>query len=196
MKRRMKSELGPDWQSPSFQSFRARRRRRCFPWGKSIAPCLPDGTDVACKLQYPDMSSAVEADLRQLAWAFGVYRSYDKAIDPSGVFVELSARLREELDYVREARHLAPLRRDARTRDPSSTSRPCTKRIFEPSGLLTMSWVHGKPVDGLSSAAARRSKARRDRRTRTCSERGMSRSTTMASSTVIRTSGTTPSETI
>ena len=36
---------------------------------------LPDGTEVACKLQYPDMPSTVEADLRQLKLAMAVYHS-------------------------------------------------------------------------------------------------------------------------
>ena len=71
VKRRMKSELGPDWQS-KFTSFERDAAAGCFFGGKSIGAVLPDGTDVACKLQYPDMSSAVEADLRQLG--LGLWR--------------------------------------------------------------------------------------------------------------------------
>ena len=35
---------------------------------------------VACKLQYPDMASAVSADLSQLKMIFSIYQSYNKAI--------------------------------------------------------------------------------------------------------------------
>ena len=38
--------------------------------------------------------------------AFSVYRQYDRAIDTSDIYKELSARLREELDYDREAAEL------------------------------------------------------------------------------------------
>ena len=82
VKRRMKAELGSDWQG-RFAEFE-REAAAAASLGQVHRAVLHDGTKVACKLQYPDMSSAVEADLRQLAWAFGLYRSYDKAIDPSG----------------------------------------------------------------------------------------------------------------
>lgn len=142
VKRRMKSEMGSDWQA-KFQSFE-RDAAAAASLGQVHRAVLPDGTDVACKLQYPDMSSAVEADLRQLAWAFGLYRSYDKAIDPSGVFVELSARLREELDYVREARHLRLY--DEMLQDEPVVHVPPVHEEFSTERLLTMTWVHGTPL--------------------------------------------------
>ena len=67
---------------------------------------LHDGTDVACKLQYPDMPSTVEADLRQLRLAMAVYHRMDNAIQHDEIYKELAERLREELDYVREAAHM------------------------------------------------------------------------------------------
>ncbi len=142
VKRRMKSELGPDWQS-KFTSFE-RDAAAAASLGQVHRAVLPDGTDVACKLQYPDMSSAVEADLRQLAWAFGVYRSYDKAIDPSGVFEELSARLREELDYIREARHLRLY--DEMLAQETVVHIPPVHEEFSSQRLLTMTWVNGTPL--------------------------------------------------
>ena len=66
-----------------------------------------DGAPLACKLQYPDMASAVEADLRQLRLIFSIHRRMDPAIDTSEIIEEISARVREELDYEREARHIA-----------------------------------------------------------------------------------------
>jgi len=142
VKRRMKSELGSDWQD-RFQSF-DREAAAAASLGQVHRAVLPDGTKVACKLQYPDMSSAVEADLRQLAWAFGVYRSYDKAIDPSGVFEELSARLREELDYIREARHLRLYAE--MLENESAVHVPPVHEDFSSERLLTMTWVKGTPL--------------------------------------------------
>src|SRR5205823_6322175 len=66
-----------------------------------------DGAALACKLQYPDMQSAVEADLQQLQWLLAIRRRLDPAIDTSEIGKEIGARVREELDYRREAKHVA-----------------------------------------------------------------------------------------
>ena len=65
-----------------------------------------DGTLLACKLQYPDMQAAVEADLRQLKLAISVYERYDRAIRPRRSTPRSPTRLREELDYEREVKHM------------------------------------------------------------------------------------------
>ena len=142
VKRRMKAELGSDWQG-RFAEFE-RDAAAAASLGQVHRAVLHDGTKVACKLQYPDMSSAVEADLRQLAWAFGLYRSYDKAIDPSGVFEELSARLREELDYIREARHLGLY--EEMLSAESEVHIPPVHHDVSTERLLTMTWVEGTPL--------------------------------------------------
>src|SRR3954447_15819547 len=82
VRRRMASELGPDWQS-RFKSFE-REAARAASLGQvhravGLGGVL-DGTPLACKLQYPDMGSAVEADLRQLRLAMGLYERYDKTV--------------------------------------------------------------------------------------------------------------------
>ena len=66
-----------------------------------------DGAALACKLQYPDMQSAVEADLQQLQWLLAIRRRFDSAIDTTEIGKEIGARVREELDYCREAKHVA-----------------------------------------------------------------------------------------
>ena len=101
VRRRMASELGPDWQS-KFASF-SREAAAAASLGQVHRARLPDGTDVACKLQYPDMPSTVEADLRQLKLAMAVYHRMDNAIHQDEIYKELRERLREELDYLREA---------------------------------------------------------------------------------------------
>ncbi len=66
-----------------------------------------DGAELACKLQYADMQSAVEADLRQLGLLFAIRRRFDPAIDTTEMIKEIGARMREELDYRHEAKHAA-----------------------------------------------------------------------------------------
>src|SRR3984885_1542739 len=101
VRRRMASELGPNWQS-KFASF-SQEASAAASLGQVHRARLPDGTDVACKLQYPDMPSTVEADLRQLKLAMAVYHRMDSAIQHDEIYKELRERLREELDYLREA---------------------------------------------------------------------------------------------
>ena len=62
VRRRMASELGPDWQSEVPQFDKEAALRRLAGPGPSRDAAL-DGTAVAAKLQYPDMASAMEADL-------------------------------------------------------------------------------------------------------------------------------------
>src|ERR1700691_2180789 len=71
VRRRMVSELGSDWQS-KFARF-SREAAAGASLGQVHRARLHDGSDVACKLQYPDMPSTVEADLRQLKLAMAVY---------------------------------------------------------------------------------------------------------------------------
>ena len=64
VRRRMATELGPDWQS-KFASFE-KEASFAASLGQVHRATLPDGIEAACKLQYPDMASAMEADLNQL----------------------------------------------------------------------------------------------------------------------------------
>ncbi len=99
VRRRMASELGPDWRE-RFDTFE-RDAAHAASLGQVHRATTSDGDLLACKLQYPDMTAAVEADLKQLRLAFSVYERYDKAVSTDQIHTELSARLREELDYCR-----------------------------------------------------------------------------------------------
>jgi len=142
VRRRMASELGPNWES-KFKSFE-REAAAAASLGQVHRAIMPDGQRVACKLQYPDMASAVEADLRQLKLAISLYRRMDSALENEEAYIELSERLREELDYLREAsqqRLYGIMLRDVPgVRVPVPVEGYCTKR------LLTMSWLDGRAL--------------------------------------------------
>src|ERR1700710_2134004 len=92
VRRRMAGELGPNWQS-RFASF-SQEAVAAASLGQVHRATLLDGQDVPCKLQYPDMSSTVEADLRQLKLAMAVYHRMDNAIHQDEIYKELTERLR------------------------------------------------------------------------------------------------------
>jgi predicted unusual protein kinase regulating ubiquinone biosynthesis (AarF/ABC1/UbiB family) len=145
VKRRMNSELGADWQS-RFAHFE-REASAAASLGQVHKAESLDGHRLACKLQYPDMSSVVEADLKQLKFAISVYRRYDDAIDPSDIHAELSERLREELDYENEARNLALYRH--MLKDIEGVHVPEVYGDLSTKRLLTMSWEEGTRIPDL-----------------------------------------------
>ena len=103
-----------------------------------------DGRLLACKLQYPDMQSAVEADLNQLKLILRIFESYDRAISTRQIQAEIAARLREELDYEREARHCRLY--EEMLADEASVHVPEVVPEVSTSRLLTSTWLEGEPV--------------------------------------------------
>ncbi len=148
VRRRMRAELGPDWQS-KFAEF-GKEAAHAASLGQVHRAVLHDGREVACKLQYPDMSSAVESDVGQLKTLLGMFKRLDGSIDPSEMIEEITERLREELDYEREAKHMALYRYILRGKDfvtvPEPVADLCTDR------LLTMSWTNGKQLTDYEAA--------------------------------------------
>jgi predicted unusual protein kinase regulating ubiquinone biosynthesis (AarF/ABC1/UbiB family) len=142
VKRRMSSELGPDWRT-RFASF-GDTAAAAASLGQVHRATMHDGTEVACKLQYPDMASTVEADLRQLKVAMAVFQRMDGAIQQDDIYKELAERLREELDYLREASQMRlygiMLHGDPLVHIPVPVMSHSTKR------LLTMTWQDGRPL--------------------------------------------------
>jgi predicted unusual protein kinase regulating ubiquinone biosynthesis (AarF/ABC1/UbiB family) len=148
VKRRMQAELGPDWQA-KFATFE-HKPAAAASLGQVHRARAHDGAQLACKLQYPDMQSAVEADLQQLGWLFALHRRMDPAIDTSEIAKEIAARVREELDYAREAKHVrlyktvladVPIVRVPGVRPELSTKR-----------LLTLDWLDGDKLLAFKTA--------------------------------------------
>ena len=142
VKRRMTAELGLHWQK-NFKEF-SKKASRAASLGQVHKAKLPNGKDVACKLQYPDMGSAVTADLSQLKLIFSIYQSYNKAIKTEEIYKEITQRLTEELDYEREKKLTQIFDKIFSTSTyvhiPKTIKKLSTKR------LLTMSWLEGKSI--------------------------------------------------
>jgi predicted unusual protein kinase regulating ubiquinone biosynthesis (AarF/ABC1/UbiB family) len=139
VRRRMTGELGPAWET-KFQSF-GKEAAAAASLGQVHRATLLDGTDVACKLQYPDMPSIIESDLRQLKLAMAVYRRMDNAIIQDDIYVELTERLREELDYTREAAQMRLYR--AMLAGVADVNVPEPVADYTTGRLLTMKWLKG-----------------------------------------------------
>lgn len=142
VKRRMRAELGAGWEK-RFASFE-KEAAAAASLGQVHRAASLEGDLLAVKLQYPDMQSAVDADLKQLGMIFSIHRRMDRAIDTREIHAEIGERLREELDYQREAAHMRLyadiFRDDPRIEVPRVFGDLSTKR------LLTMNWLEGKPI--------------------------------------------------
>jgi predicted unusual protein kinase regulating ubiquinone biosynthesis (AarF/ABC1/UbiB family) len=142
VRRRMMAELGPDWAS-RFKSFEQQPAASAS-LGQVHRAVAHDGRALAAKLQYPDMQSAVEADLNQLKVVFALHARMNPAVETAEILKEVTARLREELDYELEARHTALyaliFRDEPRIRVPEVLPDLSTRR------LLTMTWLEGRKL--------------------------------------------------
>jgi predicted unusual protein kinase regulating ubiquinone biosynthesis (AarF/ABC1/UbiB family) len=146
VKRRMQSELGLGWQE-RFGSFDLKPAAAAS-LGQVHRASTKEGERLACKLQYPDMQSAVEADLKQLEIAFALHRRMNSWLDTREIAKEIGARVREELDYEREAKHASlygeVLKDIDAVRVPRVFPDLSTKR------LLTLGWLDGDKILGFA----------------------------------------------
>jgi len=142
VKRRMAAELSLNWQD-RFIDF-DKEAAKAASLGQVHKAVISNKKIVACKLQYPDMESAVSADLSQLKMIFLIYQSYNKAIKTEEVYKEISERLKEELDYIREKKLMNVFRNIFSNSNfvhvPEVIEQLSTKR------LLTMSWLEGDSI--------------------------------------------------
>jgi predicted unusual protein kinase regulating ubiquinone biosynthesis (AarF/ABC1/UbiB family) len=112
---------------------------------------LPDGREVAVKVQHPGIAEAVESDLKNAGLVQGAISMLGpRKLESKRVLEEIRARFREELDYTLEADRQAAF---ARLHDGDPT-------IFIPEvvaertarGVLTTGFVRGVSLDEAAQA--------------------------------------------
>ena len=141
VKRRMTKELGVDW----IQKFEVFEKE---PYAAAslgqVHKAVYKNKKIVCKLQYPDMLSIVEADISQLKLLFSIYKRIDKTIDTTEIQKEISSRVREELDYLREQKHMMLFKHifpeSLNVNVPSFFTEISTER------LLCMNYLEGKKL--------------------------------------------------
>src|SRR5712691_6883288 len=107
---------------------------------------LKSGEEVAVKIQYPGVDATVEQDLGNLKLLLRTFQTIAgdlmrQKIDTKTIYTELQERLREELDYVNEARNIDEFRRllagDEEVLIPRVIKHLSTRRV------LTMTYIDG-----------------------------------------------------
>ncbi len=102
---------------------------------------LKDGTVVAVKVQYPGIAETVSSDLKNLRTMLDATGIVSRRFDTDGIFMEIRARLLEEVDYVQEAINLETFRRLYAT-DPRVVI-PRYFPKFSSERILTMELIEG-----------------------------------------------------
>ena len=142
VKRRMKAELGENW-STHFKVFDKQASAAASLGQVHFAEDI-NGKKLACKLQYPDMGSAVQADLKQLKLIFSLYEKYDSAISTEAIHDELSDRLKEELNYTHEIKNLKLYRHMLSDLNQITLPNPIDE--LSTNRLLTMTRIDGSKI--------------------------------------------------
>ena len=148
VRRRMVAELGPEWRArfAEFDEVPA----AAASLGQVHRARAHDGRDLAVKLQYPEMQSAMESDLGQLRLVLNIGRRLFGAIDTREVAEEISDRIREELDYVHEARAMMLYAGFFWERADIAVPRP--DLVLSTGRLLTMDWLEGRGLAAFKDA--------------------------------------------
>ena len=115
---------------------------------------LPNGEEVAVKVQRPAAARQIEADLGLLYQASKLLKERVRAlefIDPQELVDEFARSIRLELDYGHEARNADAFRRNFE-RDPGVVV-PRVIRGYSTPRVLTLEYLHGTKVSELDLAA-------------------------------------------
>jgi len=110
---------------------------------------LPDGTDVAIKLQYPEIAHALDNDLEGMR-VIGAVADLFSGIEPEVVMRELEQRFKEECDYKLEARNQETFYRllqdEPGVRVPRVFGQTSTGRV------LATEWMDGRPFEAFEQS--------------------------------------------
>jgi predicted unusual protein kinase regulating ubiquinone biosynthesis (AarF/ABC1/UbiB family) len=106
---------------------------------------LHDGREVAVKVQYPHVASAVHADLQNLGLLVRAAKRFAPGLDVKSVTLELRERIGEELDYEHEAQAQRAFARRWRGHPfivvPNVITDMCRDRV------LVSEWIDGVGFD-------------------------------------------------
>ncbi len=143
VKRRMKNELSINW-SKEFSTFNKHASKAASLGQVHKAKLKKSNCLVACKLQYPDMNNAIEADLKQLKVLMKVYSKIDNTIDTKEIYDELQERLFEETDYKNELKNILIYKNIFLNDNNIHVPKPFPS--LSSKKLITMSWLEGTPL--------------------------------------------------
>jgi predicted unusual protein kinase regulating ubiquinone biosynthesis (AarF/ABC1/UbiB family) len=118
-----------------------------------------DGRDLALKIQYPGVSRSIDSDVDNMALFMRMANILPVEIDIDGIVEETKRQLRQEADYLVEAKYLRDYR-ELVSGDPEFLV-PEVHDDLTTRHVLAMEYVHGEPLESLGEEGV--DQATRDR---------------------------------
>lgn len=139
----LKNEFGDDWES-KFQTFE-KKPFAAASIGQVHRAVIPDGMEVAVKIQYPGVAQSIGSDIDNLV---GMLKVWD--VFPPGIFIDNVVKVAKrelawEVDYLREANYTEKY--EEMVRKYKEYRVPKVIRDVTTKSILTTELVPGVPLD-------------------------------------------------
>jgi predicted unusual protein kinase regulating ubiquinone biosynthesis (AarF/ABC1/UbiB family) len=145
--KKVRSVLDEEWEEPVEELFEdfEHDAAAAASIGQVHRAVLPDGRQVAVKVQYPGVASAIAADMQNAGLILRLAKAFAPGLDAKAAAAELKERVMEELDYELEAQNQRAFARGYRGHPfihvPDVITRLSTERV------LVSEWVDGAGFD-------------------------------------------------
>jgi len=144
----LKAEWGPDWMN-RFEHFQTRPIAAAS-IGQVHRAILPNGDDVAIKVQYPGVRESIDSDVKNVASLLRMTGLVPESMDVKPIIEEGRRQLHQEADYLREAEYLCRfgnlLSEDEDFQVPEFYEDLSTDKI------LAMSYIESRPIEEMMDA--------------------------------------------
>jgi predicted unusual protein kinase regulating ubiquinone biosynthesis (AarF/ABC1/UbiB family) len=113
---------------------------------------LKDGRQLAIKVQYPGVRESIDSDIDNVMSLIKLTGALPKHIDLTGLLSEAKAQLKNEADYLQEAKFLSAYRANL-SNDPHFIV-PYVLDELSNKNILAMEYIEGSPITDTSAMSA------------------------------------------
>ena len=148
LRRVLDSEWGPDWRR-RFSRFNATPIAAAS-IGQVHRATLPDGRELAIKVQYPGVRESIDSDVDNVATLLRVSGVLPRELDLAPLLTEAKRQLHEEADYEREATQMTRFADWLDGHADYVVPRPLPE--LTTARVLAMDFIDGIPIEALADA--------------------------------------------
>lgn len=148
LRRVLDSEWGPDWRR-RFARFNATPIAAAS-IGQVHRATLPDGRELAIKVQYPGVRESIDSDVDNVATLLRVSGVLPRELDLAPLLTEAKKQLHEEADYEREATQMTRFADWLDGHADYVVPRPLPE--LTTARVLAMDFIDGIPIEALADA--------------------------------------------
>ena len=148
LRRVLDSEWGPDWRR-RFARFNATPIAAAS-IGQVHRATLPDGRELAIKVQYPGVRESIDSDVDNVATLLRVSGVLPRELDFAPLLTEAKRQLHEEADYEREAAQMTRFGDWLDGHADYVVPRPLPE--LTTARVLAMDFIDGIPIEALADA--------------------------------------------